>query len=643
MSTIDRVLACPTLPSLPAVAVEVLALTRSPSVSLTDISRVVQNDPGIAAKILKTVNSSFYGLQQPCSRLDRAMSYLGLQAVKSLVLGFSLVDATSRVGKGPNTDLKRHWRRTIFAAAAARQIAQMTRVADADECFTATLFQDIGVLACVAALGDEYASTLATAPDDHDLLCRHEREVFPFDHTTVGAELAKRWKLPDVFAEVIRKHHAPDSSGLNHAPVVRIAALSMYISEALSTPGAQALVSRVGAKAEAWFSIPAERVAEVLRATATSASELAKLFEQDVSIPDASIILAEAQETLVTGQLEMHREADRLKAETETDTLTGIWNRRRFDTDFAAALERARSSGQALSLVMLDADKFKSVNDTLGHAAGDAVLKQLAARARDTIGELGTVCRIGGEEFAIILPNQDRTQARQIAERLRTEIASTPMDLSEVEGVPPTLPVTASFGVASTEPGSDAEATTDKLLALADQAMYAAKSSGRNCVKVAEPATKPEAGRRATDKPGSPDPAAAFRSSDGMLRVLVVEDDPLAGKLLSMLLQRLPSTEVRLADSNSAATSILKAGGFTPGIAIIDNNLPDGLGVDLVPGVRELVPSIRKVIVMTATPTPALAQATIEAGAEAMVSKADMCKDIGRWVLQLLGQAAKAA
>ncbi len=643
MSTIDQVLACPTLPSLPAVAVEVLALTRSPSVSLTDISKVVQNDPGIAAKILKTVNSSFYGLQQPCSRLDRAMSYLGLQAVKSLVLGFSLVDATRRVGGGPGTDLKAHWRRTIFAAAAARHIAQLTHAADADECFTATLFQDIGVLACVAALGDEYASTLATAPDDHDLLCRHEREVFPFDHTTVGAELAKRWKLPDVFTEVIRKHHAPDSSGLNHAPVVRIAALSMYISEALSTPGAQALVARVASKADAWFAIPAERVAELLKSTAASASELAKLFEQDVSIPNAALILAEAQESLVTGQLQMHREADRLKAETQTDTLTGVWNRRRFDTDFANAIEKARANAEPLSVVMLDADKFKSVNDKLGHAAGDAVLKQLAARTRDTIGALGTVCRIGGEEFAIILPAHDSKQAGQIAERLRGAIAAAPMDLSEVEGIAPTLAVTVSLGVASMEPGAGDETTADKLLAQADQAMYAAKSSGRNCVRTAGEARAADTGRRAADKPGSPDPAGALRAADGILRVLVVEDDPLAGKLLSMLLQRLPCTEVRLAGSGAEVESIFGSNDFAPCIAIIDNNLPDGRGVDLVAAIRKLAPSIRKVIVMTATPTPALSKAALEAGADGMVPKADMCKDIGRWVLQLLGPAAKAA
>src|SRR5688572_16478530 len=86
MTTLDRVLSCPNLPSLPAVAVEVLALTSSPDVSLSAISRVVQNDPALATKLLKTVNSSFYGLQQPCSRVDRAMSLLGLQSVKALVL-----------------------------------------------------------------------------------------------------------------------------------------------------------------------------------------------------------------------------------------------------------------------------------------------------------------------------------------------------------------------------------------------------------------------------------------------------------------------------------------------------------------------------------------------------------------------------
>lgn len=642
MTTIDRVLSCPTLPSLPAVAVEVLALTRSPDVSLADISRVVQNDPALAAKILKTVNSSFYGLQQPCSRLDRAMSYLGLQAVKSLVLGFSLVDATRGVGNKPGVDLKQHWRRTIFAAAGARQIAQLTRVADPDEAFTACLFQDIGILACVAALGDEYVSTLATAPQDHDLLCRHEREVFPFDHTTIGAELARKWKLPDLFAEVIRKHHAPESGGLAHGPVVRIAALSMYLSEVMSTPGAPSLLTRLASKAESWFSIPPDRVAGILKATAFSANELAKLFEQDVAIPNASLIIAEAQDALLTGQIQMQRETDRLRVETQTDTLTGVGNRRRFDEELAEAFSQARRHRTSLSVLMIDADKFKSVNDRFGHPAGDAVLKQIASRVAATAADRGLVCRFGGEEFAVVLRGADGVRAGEIAEEIRASIASKPLDLAGVDGGHSSLAVTISLGIGSMDASSGEEATQEKLLALADQALYAAKSAGRNCVRSATLVPDQPQSRRASDHLGE-GVARSLRHEDGVLRVLVVEDDPLAGKLLSMLLTRIPNTDARVATSIAAVRSLLAEKCFRPGVAILDQHLPDGRGIDLIGEIRSRNPDIRKIVVMSASLSPDVESAARLAGADNLVSKIEMCNDIGRWVLNLLGPEAKAA
>jgi two-component system cell cycle response regulator len=113
--TIEQVIANPALVSLPSVALDVLALTRRPGVKLSDIAAVVQNDQALTAKILKTVNSSFYGLPRPCPTITRALTYLGLSAVKSLVLGFSLID-TARQSDG--LDMISHWRRGIYSAAA---------------------------------------------------------------------------------------------------------------------------------------------------------------------------------------------------------------------------------------------------------------------------------------------------------------------------------------------------------------------------------------------------------------------------------------------------------------------------------------------------------------------------------------------
>lgn len=675
MTTIDRVLSCPTLPTLPAVAVEVLALTREPQVSLAAISKVVQNDPGLAAKVLKTVNSSFYGLQQPCSRLDRAMSYLGLQAVKSLVLGFSLVDATRGVGADA-MDLKRHWRRTIFAASAARHLAQATGAADADEVFACALFQDIGVLACVAALGSEYTATLATAPEDHDLLCRHEREVFPFDHTTVGAELARKWKLPDVFVESIRKHHAPEASGVTNPEMVRLTALAMYVAEALSTPGTPAVVGRLGEKAGAWFGITPDRLAALLRSTSTSATELAKLFEQDVAIADAGRIMAEAQDALVAGNIQSQRETDRLKVESQTDALTGVGNRRRFDAALAEAYATARQAKASLSVLFIDGDKFKTINDTLGHSAGDAVLKGIATRVQQSVGDHGLVCRYGGEEFAIILPGLDGVRARDAAEAARRSIADKPMELSGVEGAPASIAVTISVGVATMESGSGvAVQSAEQLVALADQAVYAAKSSGRNCVRAASPASAPTAivpaspgaktvtgpqtlpapaaagapaamapanapHARITDSPRMIEAAAALRASDGVLRILIVDDDHLAAKLLSMIFQRIPRADVRVA--YTGADAIQTIGGaqpFAPTLAIVDQGLPDMKGIDLVRTIRSIAPKLARVALISATPTEAVRLASRGAGADLFASKLDMCTDVGKWVQLILGQS----
>src|SRR5262245_29063791 len=113
---LENVLACPNLPTLPGVAMRVLELTRDPGTSINKIAQVVQNDPALTAKVLKTVNSSYYGLAQPCPSIARAMGILGLNTVKAIVLGFSLVDTTKRAGPDDRFDLAAYWRRAVYGA-----------------------------------------------------------------------------------------------------------------------------------------------------------------------------------------------------------------------------------------------------------------------------------------------------------------------------------------------------------------------------------------------------------------------------------------------------------------------------------------------------------------------------------------------
>jgi two-component system cell cycle response regulator len=158
-----------------------------------------------------------------------------------------------------------------------------------------------------------------------------------------------------------------------------------------------------------------------------------------------------------------------------TDPLTGLFNRRYLDTHAKALAEQASTAGTPLSTLVMDIDHFKSVNDTHGHAAGDSVLREFAQRLRGNTRGIDLVCRLGGEEFIVVMPDTPMWRARQIAERLRSCVASEPF----LVGGATKVTVTASVGLATLErPGE----SMDALFARADQALYAAKREGRNRV-----------------------------------------------------------------------------------------------------------------------------------------------------------------
>jgi diguanylate cyclase (GGDEF)-like protein len=153
--------------------------------------------------------------------------------------------------------------------------------------------------------------------------------------------------------------------------------------------------------------------------------------------------------------------------------LTGVANRRHFVEQCERELYRADREASALSLLMLDLDHFKSINDRHGHAAGDAVLTAVAQRCHGEMRQIDIFGRLGGEEFGVMLPGVDATQAVQVAERLRQVLETLAVGIDDTA-----LHCTASFGVATRRVGEG----LDALLARADHHLYAAKAAGRNCV-----------------------------------------------------------------------------------------------------------------------------------------------------------------
>ncbi|MCP1197894.1 PleD family two-component system response regulator [Notoacmeibacter sp. MSK16QG-6] len=159
-----------------------------------------------------------------------------------------------------------------------------------------------------------------------------------------------------------------------------------------------------------------------------------------------------------------------------TDPLTGLHNRRYLEGHLQTLFDRAVKRGAPLSLMMMDLDFFKQVNDRHGHDGGDAVLREFAQRLRRNVRGMDLACRYGGEEFIIIMPETDQRTARQVAERLRAAIEASPFPLGPGK---PDIDVTVSIGVSSL--GEEQE-TTNSLLKRADMALYSAKENGRNRV-----------------------------------------------------------------------------------------------------------------------------------------------------------------
>ncbi len=631
--TLDKILNCQTLPSLPGVAMRVLELAQNRNVAAAEIASTIQADAALTAKVLRTVNSSFYGLSTPCPSIKRATSLLGINSVKSIVLGFSLVDSTKRAGLDRSFDMLTYWRRGVYSAAAARTIALTLRLFDPEEAFIGAMVQDIGVLAFAATLRADYDKVIAAADSDHDSHSAAEIAAFSVDHTQVGALLAEKWRLPPQIVECIRWHHSANLCSPAHEVLVRCVHAGKVAAAALSsaTPDKRKLGAYVSLMRTA-FGVESQAAREMLVQINEGAEQLSKSMEiKTGTAADTSELLSMAQDQLIVTQEELHRESLQLRQSNEdlarknvTDALTGAFNRAHFDCEIAAAWEASNKNRTPLSVLFSDADKFKSVNDTHGHQAGDAVLIELSKRMRETLGELGTVCRYGGEEFAIIVPGADISRAEKIAELLRKKTCATPF-LCTIDGSKQlTLPVTISIGFAAHDPAQSEFASFEQLVHAADSGVCNAKQSGRNCVK------------RGTLESTAP--------TISVIRVLVIEDDPLAAKLLGFVFDKRRDFELVIANTGEAGVEVANARDQSkrPHLVLCDLNLPGISGIQAVEAIRAH-DNTMPCVMLSASIDAKSQEAAKAVGASFYMDKMDFCRNADSWIDKLFQLVRPAA
>ena len=197
------------IPTLPSVASKVLQILDNPRSSAPDVEQIIMLDQALAARILKLVNSAYYGFPRKISTISQAVVILGFVTVKNLVLSISVADFFIMSGKSRLFNRSQLWRHSVGTAVASKIIARKARFPQLEEAFMAGLLHDVGKVILDHYFSEEFAQVLALIQEKDICMYEAEREVLGVSHAVVGRWIADRWNLPQMLAEVINYHHQP--------------------------------------------------------------------------------------------------------------------------------------------------------------------------------------------------------------------------------------------------------------------------------------------------------------------------------------------------------------------------------------------------------------------------------------------------
>ncbi len=473
------------------VALQIVREALKPDASPTELAKLAESDPGFALRIISMVNSSAFGFSRKVTDVRQATAFIGVRGLRTLGLSLAVSDM---VPSGPDgvTLLGNSLRRAVAAQLIAKKLGHR----EVDEFFTAGLFLEVGLL---ARARDDLAAAgrVARLPAVDRVV--FERAEGGIDHAVRGSDLAKAFMLPAELVEAVSLHH---EEVMPTSPLAKVAWVAERVA-AVWEGGEVPVLQAEAARALVGLGLRDREVAELLEQLPALVSDGGAAFERDVGpqqgvdqllldVSQGLIEMNQSYESMVRRLESLLSEKEELRVKLEaanqelqrlasTDALTGLPNKRSLELQIGRDLARADRDKTWLSLVVVDVDLFKKVNDTHGHATGDQVLQAVGAalarhlRAGDLAG------RYGGEEFLVVLPGSNPIGARIASERIRRALEAL---VIETDHGP--IRVTASFGGASIS-GPGCARLRDDVFAKADAALYEAKRLGRNRVVIHEP------------------------------------------------------------------------------------------------------------------------------------------------------------
>jgi HD-like signal output (HDOD) protein/GGDEF domain-containing protein len=413
------------LPSLPAVAVEVLRLCREEETTLDDLAEVLAHDPALSARLLRFANSSLYNLGDEVRTLQRAALVLGMKTVQLMSLSFSLVSSLPREGTAGSFDYRTFWRRSLVRAVTARSLASRVGSLAQDEAFLCGLLAEIGQLVLARCLPREYEPVLRAAQAARvwpgpEL----EQSLLGFDQTDVSESLLRSWQLPGVIGFAIGAQARPAGPGADTPGEVRelvhVLSVASAVTELLIQERGSEALERVETLAAQHFQLSPAELHEFLVSLEAPIQETAELLSMPLP-PGKSpeTLLEEARAELLA------RTAARADVPLPTDPVTGLAPSEAC-TRFLEQEVRSRlqgSSNRPLGVLCLAIERFAEL--ARGSADSGAALERIAAQVlRGHTRRCDFCARLSPGSFALILGEASPRRIRALAERLRAEIAA---------------------------------------------------------------------------------------------------------------------------------------------------------------------------------------------------------------------------
>jgi diguanylate cyclase (GGDEF)-like protein len=483
------------LPTTAAVAMKFVELGKDPEAEPADYAKVISADSSLSTKLLALANSSWAGVRSEVTNVKMAVNLLGLGTVRTLAISYCMTGLHNELRLSPS-ESKTFWQSSLCKAVAASKYAILFDTKLADEAFVAGLFQDFAVTVMYSTAREALLAILQDADSCVREQLQKERELYRLDHAEVGRLLAQKLELPELFVDAIAFHHnyerlteLIEKKALRDATYAAsllphiletwaredVDALSEFLQQQAPSTDLSTYLTSVQEEYSQLYSffhegeVPEAQLTTLLEQTAREASDKTQELVGTVN---------ELMQNVAAMGAEVDRRVKTLEDDAARDNLTGLLNRGGITDPAKELLTKAARYGSGFAVVYLDIDKFKQINDSLGHDVGDQVLKTVAAELTKALPTDALIGRMGGDEFVALFNDCTERDAAEIGRRIVSAVGKQSARKGDAA-----IPLGASVGLLYVCPTNQPQ-NLDAAMNMADKLMYLAKRAGGSQLEV---------------------------------------------------------------------------------------------------------------------------------------------------------------